>query len=72
MERHVDVAAKKVDDLRARAETCRKAIELLERVHELEELLEEANKPKKKEALQENEWVKKRPRGLETASRQGL
>jgi len=49
MERHVDVAAKKVDDLRARAEACRKAIELLERVRELEELLEEANKPKKKE-----------------------
>ncbi len=49
MEQHVDVAANKVDDLRARAETCRKAIETLERVHELEELLEEANKPKKKE-----------------------
>jgi hypothetical protein len=48
MEQHVDVAAKKVDDLRARAETCRKAIELLEHVQELEELLEEASKPKKK------------------------
>lgn len=49
MEQHVDVAAKKVDDLRARAETCRQAIDLLERVQELVELLEEANKPKKKE-----------------------
>jgi hypothetical protein len=49
MDQHVGVAAKKVDDLRARAETCRKAIELLERVQELEELLEEANKPKKKQ-----------------------
>jgi hypothetical protein len=49
MEQHVDVAAKKVDDLRARAETCRQAIDLLERVQEMVELLEEANKPKKKE-----------------------
>jgi hypothetical protein len=49
MEGLVEVAAKKVDDLRARAETCRKAIELLERVQELEELLEEASKPKKRE-----------------------
>jgi hypothetical protein len=48
MQRHVDVAARKVDDLRASAETCRKAIELLERVQELEELLDEANKPKRK------------------------
>jgi hypothetical protein len=49
MEQHVSVVAKTLDDLRARAETCRKAIELLERVQELEELLEEANKPKKKQ-----------------------
>lgn len=49
MEQHVDVAAKKVDNLRARTETCRQAIDLLERVQELVELLEEANKPKKKE-----------------------
>jgi hypothetical protein len=48
MEQHVDVASKKLDDLRARAETCRKAIEHLERILELEELREEANKPKKK------------------------
>ena len=48
MDQHVDVAAKKVDELRAHAETCRKALELLERVQELEELLEAANKPKKK------------------------
>lgn len=45
----VDVASKKVDDLRTRAEICRKAIEHLERNQELEELLEEANKPKKKQ-----------------------
>jgi len=49
MEQHVDVAAKRVDDLRTRAENCRKVIELLEHVQELEELLEEASKPKKKE-----------------------
>jgi uncharacterized coiled-coil DUF342 family protein len=49
MEQHVDVASKKVDDLRARAETCRTAIEQLERTQELEELLEQANKPKKKQ-----------------------
>lgn len=49
MEQHVDVTIKKVDELRARAETCRMAIELLERVQELEKLLEEANTPKKKE-----------------------
>jgi hypothetical protein len=48
MERHVNVAAKKVDDLRERAETCRTTIELLERVQELEEFLEEVNRPKKK------------------------
>jgi len=49
MEQHVDEASKKVDDLRAGAETCRKAIEHLERIRELDELLEEANKPKKKQ-----------------------
>jgi hypothetical protein len=49
MEQHVDVAAKKVDDLRARAEICRQAIDLLERVQDMVKLLEEANKPKKKE-----------------------
>jgi hypothetical protein len=49
MEQHVDVASRKVDDLRARAETCRMAIEHLERVQELEELLDEANKPRKKQ-----------------------
>ena len=48
MERHVDVASKKVDELRAHAETCRKMIEHLERIQELDELLEDANKPKKK------------------------
>jgi len=49
MDQHVDVASKKVDELRARAETCRKAIEHLERIQELEELLEDASKPKKKQ-----------------------
>lgn len=49
MEQHVDVAAKKADDLRARAEASRRAIELLEREQELGELLEEASKPMKKE-----------------------
>lgn len=49
MEQHVDVASKKVDELRVRAETCRKAVEHLERIQELQELLEEATKPKKKQ-----------------------
>jgi hypothetical protein len=49
LQQRVDIASKKVDDLRARAETCRKVIEHLDRVQELEELLEEANKPKKKQ-----------------------
>ncbi len=49
MERHVNMASKKVDDLRVCAETCRKAIEHLERIQELDELLEEANRPKKKQ-----------------------
>jgi chromosome segregation ATPase len=49
MEQLVDVASKKVDELRARAETCRKVIEHLERIQELEDLLEEASKPKKKQ-----------------------
>lgn len=49
MQTHVDVAARKVDDLRTRAETCRKAMDLLEREQELEELLEAANKPKRKD-----------------------
>lgn len=48
LEQQVDVAAKNLDDLRVRAESCRRSIELLERVQELEELLSEANKPKKK------------------------
>jgi len=51
MEQHVDVASQKVDDLRARAETCRKVIEHLERIQELDELLEEANKPKKRQKV---------------------
>ncbi|HGA3012669.1 TPA: hypothetical protein ACIR5C_001810 [Pseudomonas aeruginosa] len=51
MERHVDVASKKVDEFRAHAETCRKMIEHLERIQELEELLEDVNKPKKKQKI---------------------
>jgi hypothetical protein len=49
MQYHVEVAAKRVDDLRSRAEACRSAIELLERAQELGELLEEARRPKKRE-----------------------
>jgi hypothetical protein len=49
MKQRVDVAVKKVDDLRARAEGCRTTIEILERVQELEGLLEDANKPRKRE-----------------------
>lgn len=49
MEKHVDLAFRKVDDLRTRAETCRRAIEHLERIQELDELREEANKPKKRQ-----------------------
>jgi chromosome segregation ATPase len=47
LEQHVNVAIKKVDDLRASAEECRKAIEILERVQELEILLDEAKMPQK-------------------------
>ena len=51
MEQLVDVASKKVDELRVRAEYCRTAIEHLERIQELEELLQEANRPKKKQKM---------------------
>jgi hypothetical protein len=49
MEKRVDMASRKVDELRTRAETCRKAVEHLERIQELDELREEANKPKKRQ-----------------------
>ena len=49
LEQRVLVATKKVDELRARESTCKKTLELLERVQELETLLKEANTPKKKE-----------------------
>ncbi len=49
LEQRVDVAAKKVDDIRARRDACKKALELLERVQELEGLLAEANTPQKRE-----------------------
>jgi hypothetical protein len=49
MEQHVDEASKKVDELRVRAETCRNAIEYHERIQELEVLLVEANKAKKRQ-----------------------
>lgn len=49
LEQHVFVAMKKVDELRARESTCKKTLELLDRVQELEALLKEANTPKKKE-----------------------
>lgn len=48
MEQSVAVATKTLDDLRARAEACRQAIEVLERIQQLEDLLEEENKPKKR------------------------
>ncbi len=48
MHQHLDVATKRVDDFRARAENCRSAIEILERQQELSELLEDAKKPKKR------------------------
>ncbi|MCX5470181.1 hypothetical protein OSH04_00485 [Alcaligenes sp. A-TC2] len=51
MESRVDVAAKKVDELRTQAEVSRKVIELLERIQELEELLEDANKPQRKRKM---------------------
>lgn len=49
LEQHVNVATRKVDELRARESTCKTTLELLERVQELEALLTEANTPKKKE-----------------------
>jgi len=49
LERRVDVATKKVDDIRARRDACRKALELLDRVQALESLLEVAHTPQKKE-----------------------
>lgn len=49
LELRVEVASKKVDELRARAEGCRKAIEHLERIQELDDLFEEAKKSKKKQ-----------------------
>ena len=48
MEQLVDVASKKLDELRVLAENCRMTIESLERIQELEELLDEASKPMKK------------------------
>lgn len=47
MEQQVEVASKKVDDLRTRGERCRRAIEYLNQIQELEDLLDEAKKPKK-------------------------
>lgn len=49
LEQQVNVATRKVDELRARESTCKTTLELLERVQELEALLTEANTPKKKE-----------------------
>jgi hypothetical protein len=49
MAKHVDTAARRVDELRSSAETCRRAIELLERIGELQELLEDSKKRRKKE-----------------------
>lgn len=49
LEQHVEVATKKVDELRSRADACRRAMELLEHAQELEGLLEKAKTPKKRE-----------------------
>jgi len=49
MEQHVDEVSKKIDERRACAESCRKMIEYLERIQELDELLDEAKKPKKRQ-----------------------
>lgn len=43
------VALQKVRDCEARRDTCRKALELLQRVHELEAMLAEATAPRKRE-----------------------
>ncbi len=51
MDQHVDVASKKVDEFRIHAETCRKRIEYLERIQELEELREDVNKSKKMQKI---------------------
>ncbi len=49
LEQRVDVANKKVDDVRARRDACKKALDALERIQDLEGLLSEANSPQKKE-----------------------
>jgi len=49
LERHVDVATKKVDELRAQEGTSRTVLDMLERAQEMEALLEEANTPRKRE-----------------------
>jgi hypothetical protein len=51
MDQHVEVVSKKLDDIRTSAENCRMAIEHLERIQELDELLIEAKKPRKKNRL---------------------
>ncbi|MBL8600484.1 MAG: AAA family ATPase [Myxococcales bacterium] len=52
MEGNVDVASKKLDELRVRRETSRAAIEHLERIEELAILLDEAKKPKRKQKVE--------------------
>lgn len=49
IDQKVEVAAKKVDDLQVRAQTCRNVIEILEQIQELGVLLEQANKTKRRQ-----------------------
>lgn len=49
LEHRVDVAIKKIDEVRARRDACKKALERLERVRVLEVLLAESNSPQKRE-----------------------
>jgi len=53
---HVDVAIRKVDELRTRAENCRRSIELLERIKELESLRENARKSEKGKKRKKGEF----------------
>lgn len=49
LEQRVDVASKKVDEVRARRDACKRAVDALERVQAFEVLLAEAKAPRKRE-----------------------
>jgi hypothetical protein len=49
LSQRVDVASKKVDEVRARRDACKKAVDVLQRLQELEALLAEANTRQKRE-----------------------